>query len=82
MGKDFHYANTDTYLIGDFRRSYNAVTALHDGKWEVEKVVQLAEGVQPQISVQELIECEKIVKKSKRVQELAAEVGEGRQLFA
>jgi len=38
-------------------------------------MVQLAEGVQPQISVQELIDCEKIVKKSKRVQELAAEVG-------
>ena len=45
-------------------------------------MVQLATGVQPQISVQELIDCEKIVKKSKRVQELAAEVGEGAPLFA
>jgi hypothetical protein len=62
---------------GNFRRSHNAIVALHDGKWEVEKVVQLAEGVQPQISVQELIACEKIVKNSKRVQELAAEVGKG-----
>lgn len=53
------------------------IVTLHDGKWEVENVTQLAEGVQPQISVQELIACEKIVKSSKRVQELAAEVGKG-----
>lgn len=51
------------------------IIALRNGQWEVEKLVQLPEAVQPQISVQELIECEKIVKGSKRVQDLAAEVG-------
>jgi primary-amine oxidase len=56
------------------------IVALHDGQWEVEKMVQLPEGVQPQISVQELIECENIIKGSKLVQELAAEVGEDHQL--
>ncbi|KAJ3558405.1 hypothetical protein NP233_g11516 [Leucocoprinus birnbaumii] len=56
-------------------QSHNVVVALKEGQWEVEKITQLPEGVQPQISVQELIECEKIVKSSKLVQDLAAEVG-------
>ncbi|KAF5352380.1 hypothetical protein D9756_006147 [Leucocoprinus leucothites] len=55
--------------------SYNVIVALRDGQWEVEKLAQLSEEVQPQISVQELIDCEKIVKASKLVQDLAAEVG-------
>lgn len=55
--------------------SYNVIVELHDGQWQVEKLDKLPEGVQPQISVQELLECERIVKESKRVQELAAEVG-------
>lgn len=57
------------------------IAALHDGRWQVEKLDKLPEGVQPQISVQELLECEKIVKGSKRVQELAAEVGEYNSFF-
>lgn len=57
------------------RYSYNVIVELHDGQWQVEKLDKLPEGVQPQISVQELLECERIVKESKRVQELAAEVG-------
>jgi len=63
------------------RYSYNVIAALHDGRWQVEKLDKLPEGVQPQISVQELLECEKIVKGSKRVQELAAEVGEYNSFF-
>lgn len=57
------------------------IVALYDGQWKVEKLDKLPEGVQPQISVQELLECEKIVKESKRVQELAAEVGECNSFF-
>jgi len=63
------------------RYSYNAVVALQDGQWQVEKLDKLPEGVQPQISAQELLECERIVKESKRVQELAAEVGKYNSFF-
>jgi primary-amine oxidase len=36
---------------------------------------KLEEGVQPQISVEELIECEAIVRKDERVRNLAKAVG-------
>lgn len=44
--------------------------------WTVASLEKLAEGVQPQISVEELIACEQVVRKDKYVQELAAKVGE------
>ena len=37
---------------------------------------KLPEGVQPQISVEELLLCEEIIRKDERVIKLAAEVGE------
>ncbi|EED79256.1 predicted protein, partial [Postia placenta Mad-698-R] len=47
-----------------------------DGQWEVETLEKLPEGVQPQISVEELLLCEKIIREDKQVQKLAADVGE------
>ncbi|KAK0500956.1 copper amine oxidase [Armillaria luteobubalina] len=55
--------------------AYNVILALDDGKWSVESLEKLPEGTQPQISVQELVACEKIVKSDARVQQLAKEVG-------
>lgn len=56
--------------------AYNVILSLHaEGKWSVDTIEQLPEGVQPQISVEELIACEKVVKADKKIQELAKEVG-------
>ncbi|SJL13514.1 related to peroxisomal amine oxidase (copper-containing) [Armillaria ostoyae] len=55
--------------------AYNVILALDGGKWSVESLEKLPEGTQPQISVQELVACEKIVKSDARVQQLAKEVG-------
>ena len=43
--------------------------------WTVATLEKLPEGVQPQISVEELIDAEVVVKSDKRVQELAKAVG-------
>ena len=51
------------------------ILSLDKGKWNVDTFECLPEGVQPQISVQELIDCEKVVKNNKRVQQLAKDVG-------
>lgn len=42
----------------------------------METLEKLPEGVQPQISVEELLLCEKIIREDKQVQKLAADVGE------
>ncbi|KAJ7572011.1 copper amine oxidase [Mycena floridula] len=44
-------------------------------KWHVETFEKLPEGVQPQISVEELVACEQVVRNDKRVQQLAKDVG-------
>uniref|UniRef100_A0A0W0FKR5 Amine oxidase n=1 Tax=Moniliophthora roreri TaxID=221103 RepID=A0A0W0FKR5_MONRR len=64
-------------------RSYNVILSLSDdGKWKVDTFDLLPEGVQPQISVEELIDCEAVVKADKRVQEYAKAVGvEPDQIF-
>jgi primary-amine oxidase len=51
------------------------VIAFKDAKWTVETFEKLPEGTQPQISVEELILCEAVVKKDPTVQKLAADVG-------
>ena len=58
------------------RNAYNTVVSLKDGRWEVDAIEQLPEGVQPQISVEELLLCEDIIRKDERVVKLAADVGE------
>jgi hypothetical protein len=57
--------------------AYNAIVALNsaEGIWNVESLLKLPEGTQPQISPGELLACEDIVKNDPRVQELAKEVG-------
>ncbi len=56
--------------------AYNTIVALHGQDWTVESVQKLPEGVQPQISVEELLLCEEIIRADERVVKLAAEVGE------
>lgn len=43
--------------------------------WEVETVDKLPDGAQPQISVEELLLCEDIIRADDRVIQLAKEVG-------
>ncbi|KAI0029007.1 peroxisomal copper amine oxidase [Vararia minispora EC-137] len=65
--------------------SYNTIVALDAAteKWSVETITKLPEGQQPQISPEELIACEEIVRNDPHVQALAKEVGiEPHQIFA
>ncbi|TCD61981.1 hypothetical protein EIP91_007645 [Steccherinum ochraceum] len=63
--------------------SYNTILALEDGVWKVEAVDKLPDGVQAQISVEELLMCEEIIRHDERVIKLAKDVGvESHQLFA
>ncbi len=62
-------------IVRECRHSYNVFLALGDGKWSIQGFERLSEGVQPQISVEELVACEKVVKNDPRVQQLAKEVG-------
>lgn len=55
--------------------AYNAILRLKDGKWAVEDVAALDKTLHPQISPEELMECEMIVRKDARIQQLAKEVG-------
>lgn len=50
--------------------------ALKGDVWEVQTIDKLPEGQQPQISVEELLLCEDIIRADERVQKLAKEVGE------
>ncbi|KAH9172436.1 copper amine oxidase [Lactarius sanguifluus] len=65
--------------------AYNTIVALDGAKgtWGVESIVKLPEGTQPQISPEELLACEDIVKNDPGVQALAKQVGvEPHQIFA
>lgn len=58
------------------RSAYNAVLVLaKDNKWIVEKITQLADKQHPQISVEELLAAETVVKNNTTVQQLAKAVG-------
>lgn len=58
--------------------AYNAIVTFHgaEGSWDIESLLKLPEGTQPQITPGELLACETIVKNDARVQALAKEVGE------
>ena len=58
--------------------AYNAIVTFRgaEGSWNIESLLKLPEGTQPQISPGELLACEAIVKNDARVQALAKEVGE------
>jgi primary-amine oxidase len=48
----------------------------NDSEWVVDGADQLPEGQMPQLSVNELIEAEQIVRNDERVRKLCADVGE------
>jgi primary-amine oxidase len=52
------------------------VLTLGENGWTVESAEKLPAGLQPQISPEELLECEDIIKADPEVQRLAKEVGE------
>ncbi|KAF7784980.1 hypothetical protein Agabi119p4_1145 [Agaricus bisporus var. burnettii] len=54
---------------------HNLIVAFRDGKWEIEKMTRLAKGAQPQLSMEELLNCEKVVQNSPLVRKVAAEIG-------
>ncbi|THH31254.1 hypothetical protein EUX98_g2908 [Antrodiella citrinella] len=63
--------------------SYNSILTLQNGVWEVSVIEKLPEGVHAQISVEELLMCEEIIRKDERVIQLAKDVGvEPHQIFA
>ncbi|KAI0710687.1 peroxisomal copper amine oxidase [Earliella scabrosa] len=55
--------------------AYNTIVSLHGQDWVVDTLEKLPEGVQPQISVEELLLCEEIIRADERVIKLAGEVG-------
>ena len=57
------------------RNAYNAIVSLKGQGWVVDTLDKLPEGVQPQISVHELLLCEEIIRGDERVIKLAAEAG-------
>lgn len=48
---------------------------MKEDTWTVDSLEKLGDGVQPQISVEELLQCEDIIRKDERVIKLAKEVG-------
>ncbi|KAJ8457368.1 hypothetical protein ONZ51_g11577 [Trametes cubensis] len=55
--------------------AYNTILSLNGPEWVVDSLEKLPEGVQPQISVEELLLCEEIIRADEKVKQLAAEVG-------
>jgi primary-amine oxidase len=57
--------------------AYNTCVVFNsvEGTWNVESLLKLPEGTQPQISPDELLLCEEVVRNDPRVQKLAKEVG-------
>ncbi|KAJ7188863.1 copper amine oxidase [Mycena filopes] len=56
-------------------RSYNAILSLQEVGWTLDTFDLLEEGLQPQISVEELVNCERVVRNDPLVQQLAKDVG-------
>ncbi|KAG6844078.1 hypothetical protein H0H87_009960, partial [Tephrocybe sp. NHM501043] len=55
--------------------SYNAILSYRESKWSIETLEKLPQELHSQISVEELIDAEKVVKNSPLVQKLAADIG-------
>ncbi|KAJ6590020.1 copper amine oxidase [Mycena vulgaris] len=60
-------------LVGG--RSFNVILSLQEREWKVDTFDLLEEGLQPQISVEELINCERVVRQDPLIQQLAKDVG-------
>lgn len=63
------------FLISHHSTSHNVFLSLHGQEWHVDEITQLPEGVHPQITPEELIACEAILRADPRVCKLAADVG-------
>ena len=61
--------------VGAYRAAYNTILSLKGQDWVVDTLEKLPEGVQPQISVEELLLCEEIIRADERVIKFAADVG-------
>ncbi|KAF8167322.1 copper amine oxidase [Crassisporium funariophilum] len=55
--------------------AYNAILTLEHGKWDMDSLTLLSEKCHPQISVEELVAAEQVVRNNPRIQALAKEVG-------
>ncbi|KAJ7099470.1 copper amine oxidase [Mycena belliarum] len=56
-------------------RSFNVILSFQEDEWKVDTFDLLEEGLQPQISVEELLICERIVRQDPLVIKLAKDVG-------
>ncbi|KAJ7104589.1 copper amine oxidase [Mycena crocata] len=56
-------------------RAYNVILSLQEAGWKLDAFDMLEEGLQPQISVEELVNCEQVVRNDPLVQQLAKDVG-------
>lgn len=63
-------------MLRVYSHSFNVVVALKGDAWEVETIDKLPEGTQPQISVEELLLCEDIIRADERVIKLAKDIGQ------
>lgn len=71
----FHQCDFSYMQISPYRCCYNAILSLNNAKWSVDTLEKLSASEHPQISVEELLACEKVVKNDPRVQKLAKAVG-------
>jgi primary-amine oxidase len=69
-------ASRNFCLNNFYRCAYNAILSFKDGSWSVDSLDLLSESEHPQISVEELVDAELVVRNNERVQQLAKEVGE------
>jgi hypothetical protein len=62
------------------RDAYNVILTLDGLQWSVNSFEKLPEGTQPQITPEELIEAELIIRADPQIIKLAADVGESQQV--
>ncbi|KAF8150485.1 peroxisomal copper amine oxidase [Mycena galopus ATCC 62051] len=56
-------------------RSYNVILSLQEEGWKIDTFDLLEEGLQPQISIEELVNIEEVVRNDPLVQQLAKDIG-------
>ena len=71
----FGRSNALASLHSLYSRSYNAILSSRDQAWNVDILTLLPKEVHSQISVEELLACEAVVKNDPKVQALAKQVG-------
>ncbi|KAJ6491696.1 copper amine oxidase [Mycena vitilis] len=56
-------------------RAYNAILSLQEAGWKLDTFDLLEEGLNPQITVEELVNCEQIVRSDPKVQQICKDIG-------